>query len=290
VILAPLEWHSSVRDRIAELPPVYIFPEAAAKALDALYTYASRRSRPEGKFLEVEADRDAVDALLDAKHADEGGYLPPNHVFEALAHYGIPLAGWAWVDEVEAACAEAKRVGYPVVAKLGGRGIVHKSELNAVRIGIESEDELRAALTEMRSDLARLDPDAVFEGFLIQEMVAGEREVFMGMRHDPSYGDLMVFGMGGKYVEVLKDTFMRLAPITDLDTKVMIEGIKGIQLLEGVRGEPPSRIDILRETLQRLSAFITAHDQVIEMDVNPFMAGSTAETCKLVDARIRVRT
>lgn len=290
VILAPLEWHSSVRDRIPDLTPVYIFPEAAAKALDALHTYAGRRSRPEGKFLEVEANRAAVDALLDASEADAGGYLPPNRVFEALAHYGIPMAGWAWVQDEDEACAAACRIGYPVVAKLGGSGIVHKSELNAVRVNLEDETELREALGEMRRDLARLDPDAEFEGFLLQEMVAGEREVFMGMRHDDSYGDLMVFGMGGKYVEVLKDTFMRLAPITDLDAKVMIEGIRGIALLEGVRGEPASRIDILRDSLQRLSAFITNHDQVIEMDVNPFMAGSTPETCKLVDARIRIRT
>jgi acetyltransferase len=111
----------------------------------------------------------------------------------------------------------------------------------------------------------------------------------MGMRHDGSYGDLLVFGMGGKYVEVLNDTFMRIAPITDSDAQTMIESIRGYPLLEGVRGEAPSRIDLLQESLQRLSALITNHPQVLEMDVNPFMAGSTEETCKAVDARIRVR-
>ena len=95
--------------------------------------------------------------------------------------------------------------------------------------------------------------------------------------------------MGGKYVELLNDTFMRLAPITDLDAKTMIESIRGYPLLEGVRGEASSRIDILEQSLQRLSALITNHPRIIEMDVNPFMAGSTAETCKAVDARIRVR-
>jgi len=289
VILATLDWHSTIRDRVSDLPPIFIFPEAAAKALNALYTYARRRMREEGTILEVEADVPAVEALLDASFADGGGYLPPDRVMQALEHYGIPTATWAFVTTEAEARDAACRIGYPVVAKLAGKGIVHKAEVKGVRVDLKDEVELTEAVREMRSELARLDPEAEFTGFLIQEMVAGEREVFMGMRHDDAYGDLLVFGMGGKYVEVLNDTFMRLAPITDLDAKTMIESIRGYPLLEGVRGEASSRIDRLQESLQRLSALITNHPQILEMDVNPFMAGSTEETCKAVDARIRVR-
>jgi len=289
VVLAPLDWHSTIRDRVSDLPPIFIFPEAAAKALNALHTYARRKMRVEGTLMEVEADVKAVDALLDAEFADDGGYLPPDRVMRVLEHYGISTARWAFVSSEADARDAACRIGYPVVAKLAGRGIVHKAEVRGVRVDLKDEIELLEALREMRVDLERLDPDAEFTGFLIQEMVAGEREVFMGMRHDDTYGDLLVFGMGGKYVEVLNDTFMRLAPITDFDATTMIESIRGFPLLEGVRGEPSSRIDRLEESLQRLSALISNHSQVLEMDVNPFMAGSTEETCKAVDARIRVR-
>lgn len=289
VILAPLEWHTTIRDRIPDLPPVYLFPEAAAKALHALVTYASRRNRPEGKILEVDVDIGAVDARLDPARADAEGYLSPDRVMEVLVRYGIPVARWATVTSEQEALDAARGIGYPVVLKLAGKGIVHKTELKGVRLDLHDETELLAALREMRADFERLSRGAQLSGFLVQEMVAGEREVFMGVREDPSYGDLVVFGMGGKYVEVLQDTFMRLAPITDLDARTMIEGIRGYPLLEGVRGEPSSRIDILKDCLQRLSALITNHPLVIEMDVNPFMAGSTAETCKVVDARIRVR-
>jgi acetyl coenzyme A synthetase (ADP forming)-like protein len=289
VILAALEWHSSIRDRIPDLPPIYLFPEAAAKALHALSAYAARRNRPEGKILAVDVDVAAVDTLLDPAQADAEGFIAPDRVMEVLARYGIPVARWAYVTGEREAIKAACKTGYPVVAKLGGKGIVHKTEIKGVRLDLKDEIELISALREMRADLERFDPDAELSGFLIQEMVTGEREVFMGVREDPSYGDLVVFGMGGKYVEVLQDTFMRLAPITDLDARTMIEGIRGYPLLEGVRGEPSSRIDLLKESLQRLSALITNHPLVMEMDVNPFMAGSTAETCKVVDARIRVR-
>ena len=259
VILAPLEWHSTIRDRIENPPAIYLFPEAAATALHALHGYTERRNRPVGKFLPVEADVEAVNALLDPATADPDGYLTPDRVFQAMEHYGIPLARWAYVSNEKEAREAACRMGYPVVAKLAGRGIVHKSEIRGVRVDLADEVDLVEALRAMREGLARLDPDAEFGGFVIQEMVAGEREVFMGMRDDPSYGDLIVFGMGGKYVEVLQDTFMRLTPITDLDATTMIESIRGYPLLQGFRGEAPSRIDILKETLQRLSAFITNH-------------------------------
>ncbi|MHC4899145.1 MAG: acetate--CoA ligase family protein [Planctomycetota bacterium] len=270
VVLASLEWHSTLRERLPTGPPVYLFPEAAVNALDALYTYARRRDRESGDILSVAADTKAVDALLDSALADDQGYLPPDNALKALEHYGVPFARWSFPADEHQAVDAARRIGFPVVAKLGGKGIVHKSEVKAVRLGLENEEALVEAMKQMRKDLKNLDPQAEITGFLIQEMVAGEREVFMGMRHDSNYGDLMVFGMGGKYVEVLKDTFMRLAPITDRDAE-------------------SSRIDILESTLRQISAFIANHPQVIEMDLNPFMAGSTEDTCKAVDVRMRVR-
>ena len=289
VVLSTLLEHMDLRSRLPDHPPIYLFPEAAAKALHALYQYASRRHRPVGKILEVKTDREALAALVDPTTADATGYLPTDAAFKVLSHYGIPVARWAYVSTEAEALAAARDIGYPVAAKLGGRGIVHKSEIRGVRLGIQDEASLRPALREMRRNLEEYDPEAEFTGFLVQEMVAGEREVIMGMRHDPTYGDLVLFGMGGKYVEVIKDTFLRLAPITDLDAATMVESLRSYPLLQGVRGEAPSRIDILQMCLRRLSAFVTDHGHILEMDLNPFMAGSTEETCKAVDVRIRVR-
>jgi len=179
-----------------------------------------------------------------------------------------------------------------VVLKAIAPDLVHKTEAGAVLTDIRTPEELDAAARNMGEAVSRSRPDRTGApaplGFLVQEHVRGGREVIIGMLQDPSFGPLVMFGLGGVYVETLRDVVFRVPPLTDLDAGEMIRQIRGYQLLEGVRGEAPVDLKALAEILQRFSQMVQELPQVAEIDINPFIVFPAAEDFCAVDARVRL--
>ncbi|MSP39547.1 MAG: acetyl-CoA synthetase [Deltaproteobacteria bacterium] len=166
----------------------------------------------------------------------------------------------------------AKTIRYPVVLKVESAEITHKTEAGAVRMNIQNESELRRCYGEILRNVQAHDASAVIDGILVQEMVTGDREVIVGMTRDPQFGPVIVVGIGGIFVEVIKDIAMRIAPLTKSDALDMIGELKGYRMLKGVRGQAESDIDALAEILCRFSRLaIDLADEIAEVDINPLM-------------------
>jgi acetyl coenzyme A synthetase (ADP forming)-like protein len=291
VFMATDEFHEQIRQR-RDLPPVYRFPESAARALAMLARYAAWRRRPVGPAAEeaagfvIDETADArVAALLDGAGPD--GQLGPAEAFQVLELYGIPVASWRLVPEAaDAALAAAAEIGYPVALKGVAPRLVHKSEARAVRIDLGDAAALAAAAADMRRDAAAAGHRLT--GFLVQEMAREGHEVIFGVSTDPRFGPLLMFGLGGKYVEVFQDVRFGVLPLDAYEAGEMVHGIRGIKLLTGVRGEPGADLELLREVLLRLARLVTRHPRIVELDVNPFLAAPSRQAAKAVDARIRV--
>jgi acetyltransferase len=184
---------------------------------------------------------------------------------------------------VDEAVAVAGDVGGPVVLKVISASALHKSDVGGVILGVEGTDQVTDAYTRVRAVV----DDA--EGVLVQEFVAGGHEVLIGMAQDPNFGPLVVFGLGGVYVELLEDVAFRIHPLTDVDASEMIRETKGYRLLEGYRGRPRGDIQALEKSLLRVSGLITAIPELVEMDLNPVKVLPPGEGVCVVDARIRLQ-
>jgi len=186
----------------------------------------------------------------------------------------------------------AKGLRYPVVLKAIAPDLVHKTEAGGVVTDIRTPEELGAAALDMGETVSRTRPDRTSSsaplGFLVQEFVRGGREVIIGMLQDPSFGPLVMFGLGGIYVETLRDVVFRVPPLTDLDAQEMMLQIRGFRLLEGVRGEPPIDLQALAEVLQRFSQMVQELPEVAEIDINPFLVFPDGRNFCAVDARVRL--
>ncbi len=284
VMMATEEFHEEIKNR-PDLPPVYQFPESAARALAQLARYASLRRRPLEQ--RVPAYDDVDDRAVTEIVAEVGsGYLPPEKAFRLLELYGIPVARWQVVEGVEQVTAAAEEIGYPVVVKATADDLVHKSDLGGVKVDLRNREELEIAMGEMQESL--VDAGVVTERFLVQEMAKGGHEVIFGISTDPRFGPLLMFGLGGKYVEVFRDVRFGVTPLTPFEAGEMIRGIRGFKLLEGVRGEASADLERLQETLLRMAQLAQRHPRIQELDINPFLAGASEETSKALDVRIRV--
>jgi acyl-CoA synthetase (NDP forming) len=181
-----------------------------------------------------------------------------------------------------------KAAGCPCVLKVTGEKIVHKSDVGGVIIGIKDEKELLAARAQMEKRLREAGVWDNVEGFFVQEMAAPGKEVILGVTEDPTFGPLIMFGMGGRYVEIVRDVAFRVMPVTDVDAHDMVRSIKSFPLLEGVRGEERVDIEFVEESVQRLAQLVEAVDGIAELDMNPVIVTTDREGCRVVDARIRV--
>jgi acetate---CoA ligase (ADP-forming) len=282
VMMATDEFYESVK-HIRDLPPVYRFPEPAARVLRLLSSYGAWVRRPiEEEVPEFDTDDAAVSAILD--RAD--GYLEPEDVFRVLDLYGIPLAHWRRASTPEEALEAAREIGYPVVLKAVAPDLVHKSDVGAVKVDLRDDRALTEAIRRATESVTGAGHR--IEGWLVQEMAKGGHEVIFGITTDPRFGPLLMFGLGGKYVEVFQDVRFGVLPLSRTDAVDMVRGIRGFKLLEGVRGEPGADLDLLCEILLRLAQLAQRHPRIREVDVNPFLAGPDRASARAVDARIRV--
>jgi len=285
--LTPLELESP-----SERVPIYAFPENAARALGKIVTYATWRAQPPALFWSFD-DINAADARAlcrDALERRGDDWLTADETRRMLNDFGLPLVDTVIAQSADDAAAIAAGFGYPVVAKLASRQLLHKSEAGGVRVGLSSESAVRGAFDELTALAASRGgiKRAEGEGVVIQPMISGGVETIIGITDDPLFGPLVAFGLGGIHVEVLGDVRFRIAPLTDRDASDLVHGIRGFKLLEGYRGHAPADIDALQEVLLRISRLAEEVPEVAELDLNPVIALSPGNGCRIVDARIRV--
>jgi acyl-CoA synthetase (NDP forming) len=218
---------------------------------------------------------------------DEGGRdgaLMIHQALEVCQGYGIPVAEWATASSPEEAVEEAERLGYPLALKVLSPHISHKSDVGGIVLDIEGEEDLKQACGEMLRRMQEEASDVPLEGFLLQRMVYSGREVILGGKRDPSFGPVVMFGLGGVYVEVFDDVAFRVAPLTREDVEEMIAEVKGSRLLRGIRGEKPSDVEAVIDCLLRISQLLQDFPAIAEVDINPLIA--LEKGALAVDARI----
>ena len=280
----------SVRDAVAVLRqakvPNYTFPEKAVRALDAMWRYKRWRDAPAPAERSFSVKRAAVrkvfQNVLNAGRFDLGEM----EAREVISAYGFEVPESILARNEEEASKAAEEIGFPVVMKIASPDILHKSDIGGVHVGISDPAEARTAFLEIRQNTRRHMPDAEIWGVLVQQMVGGGKEVILGMSKDPQFGPLLMFGLGGIYVEALKDVAFRIAPISVDDADAMIHEIRSFPLLRGVRGEKPADIAAIKNSLVRLSQLVTDFPEIIELDINPLMVFAEGLGATAIDARI----
>jgi acetate---CoA ligase (ADP-forming) len=267
--------------------PGYIFPESAAKALAAMYRHRQWLERPEGTFREFDVDRAEVQRILRAACTRGTEHLAGPDALAVFRAYGIPVLESRVAETPEDAVAAAEAVGLPVVLKVESPDVVHKTDVGGVVLDVATLEDVRSETAAMLERVRRALPDARLDGVLVQPYVAGGRETIIGGTTDPTFGPLLMFGLGGIYVEVLQDVIFRVHPISDLDAQEMVRSIRGHKVLEGFRGEPAADQATLVEVIQRVSQLMGENPEIEELDINPFLVQEKGGVA--LDARVRVR-
>lgn len=266
--------------------PNYPFPERAVSALRSMVQYKAWRERPEGEYVSFDVDRNRVRRTFDAVRAEGRLELGEVEAREIMAAYGMRLPASELARSPDEAVEMANRIGYPVVLKISSPDILHKSDIGGVRAGIETAGEVRDAYELIEYRARRYQPNADIRGILVQQMAPKGRECLVGVSRDPQLGPLIGFGMGGIYVEVLKDVVFRLAPLSKADAQEQIEAIHSYPILRGVRGQAPADIGSILDTLLRTSQLVTDFPEIVEMDINPLMVYDQGQGAIVLDARI----
>jgi acetyl coenzyme A synthetase (ADP forming)-like protein len=271
--------------------PTYPFPEGAVRALAKIATYAEWRSQPAWLFWTFDdLDPDAARTICRTALSARGDtWLTDAEIWGVLQAFGLPIAVHSLARSVEDAVAFASVIGFPVAAKLASKEVAHKTDLNVVRLNLATPDEVRQAYMDIMERATRAVGASAIDGVLIQPMITGGVETLIGITHDPLFGPLVAFGMGGVNVEALGDVRFRIAPVTDRDADDLLHEIRAFPLLTGYRGRTPADIEALREVLLRVSCLAAQVPEIPELDLNPVIALSTGSGCRVIDARIRVR-
>jgi acyl-CoA synthetase (NDP forming)/GNAT superfamily N-acetyltransferase len=274
--------HADLPDQA--LIPVYLYPESAARALGYAARYGAWRSRtpdqvPELTGVRQDDARQIVARFLASK--DLGGWLPPAQTADLLSCFGITLVPYRQVTDAAAAADAAAAIGGQVVLKAEVAGLVHKSDAGAVLLGLHTRADVRRGYAELARRFG-----ADLRGVGVQPMITDGVEVLIGVVHEPVFGPLVVFGLGGVATDVLDDHAARLTPLTGSDADEMIRGIRAAPLLLGHRGTPPADIGALADVLLRVSLLADELPEVAELDLNPVIA--RADGACPVDARIRL--
>jgi acetyltransferase len=266
--------------------PAYVFPESAARGLAALCRQREWVDRPvqAAPAIQVDAAR-AARALANGGVKGGARKLSELDALELLASYGIPVAEARVARDPGDAARIAGELGFPVVIKAVAPALVHKTDAGGVRLDLHSAAEVIASATDMIGAVTRVLPGARPQ-ILVQRMVSGGRETIAGMSRDRSFGPLVMFGLGGIYVEALQDVVFRVAPIQPLDADDMVRSIRGVPLLQGTRGAPPVDFTALQDVLLRVSQLAIDHPEITELDVNPLLAFPNGAMA--VDARVMV--
>jgi len=266
--------------------PTYPFPERAVSAMDAMYRHRVWINSPDGETPRFDVDKDKVAAIFRAARASDRLELGEQETREVITAYGFRVPKSRLATNPGQAVNIAREFGMPVVMKIASPDILHKSDVGGVKVGLKTEEEIADEYVAMMARVWKRMPNAEIRGTLIAEMVRGGKEVILGMTRDPQFGPMLMFGLGGIYVEVLKDVAFRVAPIARPDAEAMIGEIRSAALLRGVRGEPPVDLAAVSEGLLRLSQLVTDFPEIVEIDINPLSVFARGQGAVAIDARL----
>lgn len=288
-VLACFMGDVSVREGIIALwghrIPNYKFPERAIAAFRAMADYRAWLNRPVQDPPVYPVDKQRVRDLFDRARAEGRVALGDFEARDVLEAYGFKLTQSGLAKTSDEAVELANKIGYPVAMKIASPDILHKSDIGAVKLNVADAGQVRDAFELITYRATRYVPDADIWGITVQEMAAKGKEVIIGVTADPQFGPMIMFGLGGIYVEVLKDVVFRVAPITQLDATEMVRGIRSFPLLSGVRGDKPVDLNAASDAILRISQLVTDFPEIVELDVNPLILyekGSVAVDMRII--------
>ena len=288
VFMTKNEFFSAISEMDVTIP-FFQFAEEAVDGLARLNMQRKWMERPMGTFPRYEVDQTRAQAVFDAAKAEGRAELTTRESLDVLDAYGVRVCRAGFARSEEEAVALANKIGYPVVMKMTSKTTSHKTDVGGVRVNMDSEETLRANYRDLIEKLREKGLLEGLEGVIIQEMGKSSRELVCGIADDPQYGPMIMFGLGGVVVEVMKDVTFNLAPLTDIDAHEMVRSVKAYKLLTGARGTTPADVAKVEETLLRLSQLVTDFPSVAELDINPLMISDKNGEAIAVDGRIKVK-
>ena len=266
--------------------PYYTYAEGSIRALKAMLTFTNWVKNSPGKITKFNVKKNTVKKILDNAKKEKRSALLEEEGQEILRAYGFPLPASKLAKSKKEAVAASKKIGYPVVLKIASPQIIHKSDAGGVKVNLQNAKDVENAFDTIIKNAKKYNKKADIKGVLVVEMVKGGKEMIIGSKFEPGFGPVVMLGMGGIYVEVLKDVTFKLAPMTNIEADDMISSIKTKKILEGVRGEKPSDIKKLSECIQRLSQLVSDFNEIKELDMNPVLVMEKNKGCKVLDVRI----
>ncbi|MDD5765282.1 MAG: acetate--CoA ligase family protein [Candidatus Marinimicrobia bacterium] len=267
--------------------PHYILPESMAIAFSTVYNFSQISDHRAFNPIDIEETaRDKANRILDSAISAGQKYLTENEATQILKFYELPVIENALAQSADEAVSLAVRFGFPIVMKVMSKDIIHKFDVGGVVLNIQSEQEARNAYMKIVDNVRRKLPSAKIDGVLVRKMIPTGEEVILGAKRDPSFGSVVMFGLGGIFVEVFKDVAFRIPPIGESVAKSMVESIKGYPLLSGARGNNPRDIAGIVQCIRRLSQLVTDCSQIRELDINPLIVLDEGKGVFIADAKI----
>ena len=271
--------------------PHYILPESMCRSFSKVYHfYCDLDKDPHPQRIYTDVDTKTVHSILDEAIHNNHFYLPENEAEKILKMYGFPIVSSELATSPDMAVSVAQNIGFPVVMKIVSDDIIHKSDVKGVTLNVNSCEEARNTYTRMIEQVLQIMPEARIKGIQISKMILSGEEVILGIKRDQSFGPIIMFGLGGVYVEVFKDVSFRIAPIDEIIADSMIKQIKSYKILDGIRGKATRDIAAIRECLMRLSQLALECPQIKELDINPLIVLEKTKGCYVTDARIMLHT
>jgi len=268
--------------------PALAFPEQAISVLAAMVHHAGRRRAPASVRTSIQGDVPLVRETIAHARAAGRTFITERSAARVAEAYGIPIPAGSTARDLVEGLRIADEIGYPVVVKIASPDILHKSDIGGIRTGVGDATALATAYDEVTSNARRLIPEAHVWGVTVQSQAPAGREVIVGVRRDPQFGPVLMAGLGGIYVEVLKDVAFRLCPVTEAEAREMLTEIRAYGLLRGTRGARPADIDAVIDVIVRVSALVVDFEDIVELDINPLIVQDGGGGALAVDVRIGI--
>jgi len=265
--------------------PHYILPEWACAAMAAVQRIRAWRALELDEPEQLPVDRAAAARIIDSAPA---GYLEEPEALAVLAAYGLPVPQHRLCTDADEAAQFADQIGYPVVLRIVSPQVVHKWDVGGVVLNLQEASAVRSAFEQMVQRVRQAVPQAEIRGAVVRRMIPPGHEVILGVKRDPSFGPVLMFGLGGLYVELFKDVTFGLAPISRGGAQRMLRQVKAFKILEGLRGSPPADVENIRECIQRLGQLAADFPRISELDINPLIVGPKQQGNTVADVRIRL--
>ncbi len=266
--------------------PNYRFPESAAGVLAEMRNFAQWLKRPQTGIKTYRVQKAKARQVIASVRKEGRCLLLEHEAYEVLKAYHFPVVGSVLARSEREAAEAAGEIGFPVVIKISSPDVVHKFDYGGVKLDLKDKNDVKLAYREICNNVLRIKPEARIAGLIVEEMVREGKEVILGMNRDAQFGPILMFGLGGIYVEALEDVSFRLAPIREYSAMAMIKKTKTHKILEGFRGGAVYDVEAIADCLKRLSQLVVDFEEIQELDINPLLVFEKGKGCRIVDARI----